>query len=163
MNPYDDDQRGGSDRRPSRHNEWDEPEYPEERPTASGRASVGRASVGRASVSPPGPESYDPVDPYGPTYEPYAQSRDPYSGGGRHGDAGYGDGAYDDGYDPPAPPAGRGVVGRASVRPGLPPSSQPGEAGRHRSPARPGTAADLAMARQAFLRDDRAPLPMDRS
>src|SRR4051812_14058480 len=100
MNPYDDDQRGGSDRRSSRHNEWDEPGHPGGRPPASGRASVGRASVGRASVSPPGPESYESVDPYGPTYEPHAQSRDPYSGGGRYDASAYDAPSYEDGYDP---------------------------------------------------------------
>ena len=82
----------------------DRPSQPSPRDTgAGGRASVGRATVGRASV--PGaipisaglpspmvvaPEFPSPtgvtrrsaaVDAYGPTYEPFAQGRDPYGSG----------------------------------------------------------------------------------
>ena len=113
MNSYDENPDWRS--RSARH-DWDEQEYPEERPT--GRASVGRASVGGPG-GPSGPPTTGrasvpgPVDPYGPTYEPHAQSRDPYSepyGGGSRGYGGadqygsepqYPGGAY---YDAPPGP-----------------------------------------------------------
>src|SRR5262245_7281757 len=93
---------------------------------ASAKGSVGRASVGRATVS-------GPVDPYGPTYEPFGQGRDPYISGPPGGPPGGPFGDHPAGPGVPISPvgpggaSGRAVVGRASVRPVSP--SGPGPAG----------------------------------
>ncbi len=150
MSPYDDIP---STRRARTSHSWDDlypggHDYPPEDayPAPAARASVGRASVGRASVPDQGygGARYD-VDPYGPTYEPHAQGRDPY-GSGPLGSGPYGSGPYGD-PPPVSPPVfpvgpglpgpmgqpgpgqempGRGVVGRASVRPISPSGPPPG-------------------------------------
>ncbi|HEX6869945.1 MAG TPA: transglycosylase domain-containing protein, partial [Micromonosporaceae bacterium] len=126
MNPYDDPS-GWRDR--SGQPGWDddhgrrgaEDDYPPPTGRASGRATVGRASVpGPAYPSDPVgyPGGMGHVDPYGPTYEPNAQGRDPYAAG-----------PY--GNSPTSPATGRAVVGRASVRPVSPggPGGPPGPGG----------------------------------
>jgi len=153
MNPYDD---SSSTRRARTSHSWDDhypggQDYPPEDdyPAPAARASVGRASVGRAPVPDQGYGGgrYD-VDPYGPTYEPHPQSRDPYASGS-YGSGPHGSGPYGD-LPPVSPPVfpvgpglpgpmgqpgpgpempGRGVVGRASVRPISPSGSPPGVGG----------------------------------
>ncbi len=134
MNPYDDEPTSRHGRSRSTRSQGGDPGYDDYADAAEfgarAHASAGRASVGRATV--PGAVPPDPIDAYGPTYEPFGQGRDPYVSGPPGGDP-YG--GHPAGPGVPISPVGpggatgRAVVGRAAVRPVSPSGPGPGGGG----------------------------------